>query len=111
MAYAQHDMVYTVLAQQPQLVPEERLTIDFHEGFRDSPGQGAQARGKSTCQNGDGQHSVRSFYRTGCVDVSNAEYYEFLCVAADPAIPASLRSDFPLPYPAGISRAQPWPVC
>ena len=47
-----------------------RLTVDFHEGFRNGLVHAAQARDKATCQNGDGQHSVRSFLscrQCGCL--------------------------------------------
>jgi hypothetical protein len=51
IADTEHDPLNTVGMKQPQLMDDERLTIDVEQRFRHTLGQWAQSRGQPTCQN------------------------------------------------------------
>src|SRR5579862_1894308 len=55
VAYAQNNLLNSVRVQQAKLMHNEGLAVDLQQRFWQRLGDRAQARGKSTGENGDGQ--------------------------------------------------------
>src|SRR5262249_44029045 len=60
IADAQHRTTYPVLAEESQLVRQERLAANFQKRLGNGLGERPQARGQTSRQDGNREHKVRN---------------------------------------------------